>query len=136
MKSSLTRLIDTNIILRFLRRDDPSLSGKARVLFVQAEGGAFLCYIDEATVAEVVWVATSVYKMNREDIVNGLEELLAKEWVVNLRKHTILRALTFYRMSMLNYIDCWLLAVSAEKHIPLETFDMKLGKLQKKWSPI
>lgn len=128
MNSPLVRLIDTNIILRFLRRDDPSLSGKAKALFVDAQDGRFLCYIDEVTVAEVMWVATSVYKASREDIADGLEELLAKEWVVNPRKHTILRAMTFYRMSSLNYIDCWLLAVSEEKHIPLETFDMKLKK--------
>lgn len=129
MNSPPTRLIDTNIILRFLRRDDLSLSGKARALFLQAEGGAFVCYIDEVTIAEIIWVATSVYKANREEIANDLEELLAKEWVANLRKHTMLRAITFYRMSTLNYIDCWLLAVSEEKHIPLETFDKKLKKI-------
>lgn len=128
MNSPSVRLIDANIILRFLRRDDPSLSAKAKALFVHAEGGAFFCYVDEVTVAEVIWVATSVYKAGREDIANGLEELLAKEWVVNPRKHTILRAITFYRMSTLNYIDCWLLAVSEEQHIPLETFDAKLKK--------
>lgn len=131
MNPPLPRLIDTNVILRFLRRDDPTLSGKAKTLFIQAEGGAFLCYVDEVTVAEVIWVATSVYKANREDVANDLEELLAKEWVANSRKHTMLRAITFYRMSTLNYIDCWLLAVSEEKHIPLETFDMKLKKKTK-----
>lgn len=128
MTTQQTRLIDANIILRFLRRDDPSLSSKAKALFVQAQEGTFLCYLDEVTVAEVVWVATSVYKTKREDIANGLEALLAKEWAVNPRKNTILRAISFYRMSALNYIDCWLLAVSEEKRIPLETFDTKLKK--------
>lgn len=131
MNSPPTRLIDTNIILRFLRRDDPSLSSKAKTLFVQAEGGAFLCYVDEVTVAEVIWVATSVYKTKREGIADGLEQLLAKAWVVNPRKHTMLRALAFYRMSTFNYVDCWLLAVSEEKDIALETFDEKLKKKTK-----
>lgn len=128
MNSPPVRLIDTNIILRFFRRDDPSLSSKAKTLFTQAQEGAILCYFDEVTIAEVVWVATSVYKTKREDTVNGLEALLTKEWVVNSRKNTILRALAFYRMSTLNYIECWLLAVSEEKHIVLETFDAKLKK--------
>lgn len=136
MNSRPTRLIDANIILRFLRKDDPALSARAKELFTQSRDGKFYCYIDEITVAETIWVLTSVYKTQRDEISSLLEALLLHEWIVNSRKNTILRAISFYRMSNLHYIDCWLLAVSVEKHIPLETFDMKLGKLQKKRSPL
>ncbi len=132
MNTRPVRLIDANIILRFLRRDDPSLSARAKGLFMDAEHGKFFCYLDEVTIAETIWVLTSVYKTKRGDIASMLEALLLHEWIVNPRKNTMLRAISFYRMSALNYIDCWLLAVSEEKHIPLETFDVKLGKRQKK----
>lgn len=131
MNTRPTRLIDANIILRFLRRDEPTLAVRAKALFTEAQEGAFFCYLDEVTIAEVIWVLTSVYKTKREEIAHGLEALFVQEWVANARKNTILQALTFYRMSTLNYIDCWLLAVSEEKHIPLETFDVKLKKRQK-----
>lgn len=132
MTTPSVRLIDTNVILRFLRRDDPVLSNEAKSLFLDAKQGKFTCYIDEVAIAESVWVLISVYKTKREDIVHGLETLLAKEWVVNPRKHIVLRALSFYRMSTLNYIDCWLLAVSEEKNIPIETFDEQLKKHKKR----
>ncbi len=128
MNTPSVRLIDTNIVLRFLRGDDPILSNRAKSLFLDAKQGKFTCYIDEVAIAESVWVLMSVYKTKREDIAHGLETLLAKDWVVNPRKHIMLRALAFYRTSTLNYIDCWLLAVSKEKHISLETFDIKLKK--------
>lgn len=131
MNTRPTRLIDANILLRFLRRDDPTLAGRAKALFTDAQEGKFFCYLDEVTIAEVIWVLTSVYNTKRDDIAHKLEALLAQELIVNARKNTMLRALVFYRKSALNYIDCWLLAVSEEKHIPLETFDVKLKKRQK-----
>lgn len=136
MNARPTRLIDANIILRFLRKDDSSLSARAKDLFTQSREGKFLCYIDEVTIAETVWVLTSVYKTQRADIASLLEAFLLHEWIINLRKTTILRAISFYRMSNLHYIDCWLLAVSEEMNFSLETFDSKLGKRQKKGSPI
>lgn len=131
-----TRLIDANIILRFLRRDDANLSARAKALFMDAQNGKFSCYLDEVTMAEMIWVLTSVYKTKRGDIASMLEVFLLHEWVVNPRKNMMLRAISFYRMSGLNYIDCWLLAVSEEKHILLETFDIKLRKRQKMRSAV
>ncbi len=128
MKTVRSVLIDANIIIRFLLQDHPSLFIKAKQLFDRAERGEIYCYFDEVTLAEVIWVLISVYKMKREDIIDKLELLLVQEWIVNIRKHTMLRALAFYRMNTVNYIDCWLIAVAEEKHISLETFDIKLKK--------
>lgn len=131
MNTRLVRLLDANIILRFLRHDDSVLFDRAKALFTEAESGKFHYYLDEVTVAEVVWVLTSVYKTQRSDIAQKLETMIAQDWIINARKNTILRAFAFYRMCTLNYVDCWLLAVSDEKHIALETFDMKLAKRKK-----
>lgn len=136
MNERPTRLIDANIILRFLRKDDPALSARAKELFSQSRDGKFYCYIDEVTVAETIWVLTSVYKTQRADIASLLEAFFLHIWIINPRKTTILRAISFYRMSTLHYIDCWLLAVSEEMHFSLETFDSKLRKHKKKGSPL
>lgn len=126
------RLIDTNIILRFLRRDDQTLSSRAKKYFIDAEEGKQFCYLDEIVIAEAIWVLTSVYKTKRDSIAHMLEALLIHDWIINPRKKTIFRALAFYRKNTLNYIDCWLLAVSEERQIILETFDKKLQKISLK----
>lgn len=129
MKAAKTVLLDTNIILRFLRHDQPQHFGHVRNLFQEAEKGTINCYIDPVVLAEVIWTLTSFYKVNRSEISTKLEMLLAQKWMVNEHKQALLSALHQYQETNLDYIDCWLLAVSEEHAIPIETFDKKLQKL-------
>lgn len=131
MKATKTVLLDTNILLRFLRHDQPQHFVYVRNLFQEAEKGTIDCYIDPVVLAEVVWTLASFYKVNRSEITSKLETLLAQKWMVNEHKQTLLSALHQYQETNLDYIDCWLLAVSEEKQIPIETFDEKLNKRQK-----
>lgn len=128
MKATKTVLLDSNIILRFLRHDQPQHFGHVRNLFQEAEKGTIDCYIDPVVLAEVIWTLASFYKVNRSEISTKLETLLAQKWMVNEHKQTLLSALYQYQETNLDYIDCWLLAVSGEHNIPIETFDKKLQK--------
>lgn len=129
MKATKTVLLDTNIILRFLRHDQPQHFAHVQNLFQDAEKGTIDCYIDPVVLAEVIWTLASFYKVSRLEITTKLEVLLAQKWMVNDHKQALLFALHQYQETNLDYIDCWLLAVSEEKHIPLETFDKKLKKI-------
>lgn len=128
MKVAKTVLLDTNIVLRFFREDQPQHLRYARELFRQAEKGIVSCYMDPVILAEVVWTLSSFYKVSRLEIAQKLELLLAQKWMVNEQKQALLSAIHHYQTTNLDYIDCWLLAVSKEKHIPIETFDKKLQK--------
>lgn len=128
MKATKTVLLDTNIILRFLREDQPEHFKRVKILFKDAEKGMISCYIDPVILAEVVWTLSSFYKVNRTEITEKLETLLVQVWMVNEHKQTLLSALHQYQETNLDYIDCWLLAVSGEQNIPIETFDKKLQK--------
>ncbi|MBU1327151.1 PIN domain-containing protein [Patescibacteria group bacterium] len=129
MKTTQAVLLDTNVILRFFREDHPEHFRRVKNLFQQAEKGMIFCYIDPVVFAEVVWTLASFYKVNRSEITTKLETLLAQKWMVNEHKQTLLSALYQYQETNLDYIDCWLLAVSEEYAIPIETFDKKLQKL-------
>lgn len=131
MKTAKTVLLDTNIILRFLRHDQPQHFRQVQKLFQEAEKGTIDCYMDTVVLAEVIWTLDSFYKVNRSEITSKLETLLVQKWMVNEHKQTLLSALHQYQETNLDYIDCWLLAVSEEKQIPIETFDEKLNKRQK-----
>ncbi len=128
MKATKTVLLDTNIILRFLREDQPEHFRRVKNLFEQAEKGTLACYIDPVILAEVVRTLSSFYKVNRTEITAKLETLLVQQWMVNEHKQALLSALHQYQETNLDYIDCWLLAVSGEQNIPIETFDKKLQK--------
>ena len=124
-----TRVVDANIIVRFFLNDHSTLSPKAQSIIQQAEKGNYALFIDEVVVAEIVWVLSSFYNITREAIGKRLLSLVAQPWVINRRKKLILQALEIYRITNLDYIDAWLLAVSEHDGLQVETFDVELGKM-------
>lgn len=126
------RLIDANVLIRFLLHDHVTLSPKARGIIQKAEQGEISIYLDEVVVAEVVWVLSSFYKMNHSVIGERLITLVAQPWVANRRKKLILASLETYRTTAFDYIDSWLVVVSHHSRMPLVTFDTGLARLIKK----
>lgn len=120
--------VDTNIIVRHLLGDHPTLSRQAQKLFIRAQSGEVQLYFDEVVVAEVVWVLKSFYKIAKEDICQQLLDIITQKWVVNPRKKMIIRSLEQFKISNLSYIDCWALNISKQRKIQLQTFDKTLQK--------
>lgn len=122
-------LIDTNVLLRFLRLDDPHSTPKAMALFRRAQAGQIMLFVDAVIIAEAVWVLQKAFKTSRVLIAEKLIELLGQRWIVCEDKTVISDALDRYYRSSIDYIDCWLLARSASDGLPLETFDKRLKKM-------
>lgn len=120
--------IDTNVLIRFLRADHPELSQKAKDIFLKAQKGEILIYLDDVIIAETVWLLTSFYKLKRREISTTLQELISQDWVINPRKKLILDSLFLFSSSSLHYIDCWISCVSKSTAGKLITFDKKLRR--------
>ena len=131
----IIRCIDANIVLRYLEADDPKLSPQAREIIAQAESGQIKLYLDEVTVAEVIWTLSSYYNHTHQEIFDKLFAFLSQKWVTSGRKRLVLETLKLFRNHNLSYIDCWLLAVCHKKKLTLQSFDEKLLKLHKKYPP-
>jgi len=129
-----TVLVDANVILRFLLNDHPKLSSLAKSIFLKAQKGLIKIYLDEVVIAETVWTLSSFYKIKKTDLIDRLEKLISQSWVVNPEKKLILETLNLYRFSNLDYIDCWVLAVSQWQKVILETFDVALKRKIKSFS--
>lgn len=127
MKSAV--IIDTNILLRYLRNDHPMLSLEARKLFEKAHKNILNIYIDELVLAETIWVLSSYYQTPKPLIVSTLQEQLYFDWIINPRKKLMLKALEYYGKTNVSYIDSWLYKLSKSERLSLETFDTKLKKI-------
>ena len=134
-ESANNLLIDANVILRFLLNDDHALFVQAKKLFQKAKRGTYTMYIEEVTIAEVVWVLTSTYEYPKTQIVDKLKKLLTPNWIVNPKKQHLIDALDLFAQHSLAYIDCWLFVISKSQNLTLTTFDKKLASLSKKVSP-
>lgn len=126
-----TILLDANVIIRFLLNDHPKLSLRAKNIFSKAEKGFVKLYLDEVVLAEVIWTLSSFYKIEKTKIVERFKTLIAQNWIVNPRKVLLSEALVLYSKRKLDYIDCWVFAVSKSTGIHLETFDQDLKKLKR-----
>ncbi|PIU36467.1 hypothetical protein CO005_00960 [Candidatus Roizmanbacteria bacterium CG_4_8_14_3_um_filter_34_9] len=126
-----TVVIDTNILLRYLRNDHPTLSIKAKKIFDKAYKNDVNIYFDEIVLAETIWVLSSYFKTPKSIIVSTLLEQLYFDWIINPRKKLMIKALGLFEKTNLSYIDCWIFTVNQSlKTTSLETFDSDLKKLK------
>ncbi|MEP7119419.1 MAG: type II toxin-antitoxin system VapC family toxin [Byssovorax sp.] len=119
------RAVDTNVLVRLLSRDHPKQVASAEV-FVQA--GAWISHL---VLMEAVRVLDSVYEVKPEQLANGIEMLLDHDHLVVQEAEVVKAALVHYRKHPgLGFSDCLILEVArAAGHVPLGTFDRRLGKL-------
>ncbi|WP_420640933.1 PIN domain-containing protein [Candidatus Leptofilum sp.] len=102
--------VDANVILRFLLDDPPEMAAAAAQLFETAADTDLSLIVDDATVAELVWVLKSFYKQDIGTIAAVLRDFFLQDGVELTDKSTILYALTLYETKNVDFIDALLAA--------------------------
>lgn len=115
------RLIDANVILRYLLNDHEEMSMKAKNLI--ASGTA---YTKPEVIAEVVYVLKGVYTIERKEIRSFLYTLLKD--IHCGEADCVLYAMDIYAESSLDFVDCLLIAYNKINKENIFSFDKKLNK--------
>lgn len=118
------QLLDANVIIRYILNDHPTHSIKARNIIQKEQ-----IYIDPVVVAEVIWVFTSFYKLEKLKYIPPLVAIIDQKNNRSSDKNLIINTINFYSTHNLSYIDCYLYCLSQSKKLSLATFDTKLAKL-------
>jgi predicted nucleic-acid-binding protein len=71
------KALDTNVLVRFLVKDDQKQSEVVYRLFKQIESEKETLFVPFPVVLETIWVLESVYDISREEIIDTLQELLS-----------------------------------------------------------
>jgi predicted nucleic acid-binding protein len=116
-------LLDANVVLRHLLRDDPKQSRLATELFEQSERGEYLLKIDALIISECVYVLFGFYKRDRRQIASALEQLIDGVGVEASEPRILRDALRRFSQSPVDFQDAWLAAISAETKIDVASFD-------------
>ena len=116
----MRRIADTNILVRYLTRDDEKAADKAAEII---RGGVEIL---PETVPELVYVLTSrgLYGMPRTVVAESVEALLDEVTVD--RKNVIKHALKIYQDTRLDFVDCLLIAEGTAADTEVYSFDRKL----------
>ncbi|MGQ0512053.1 MAG: PIN domain-containing protein [Betaproteobacteria bacterium] len=119
------RAIDTNVLVRLIVRDDPR---QAEIADSYVAKGAWVSHL---VLAEAIWVLSAVYDLDDSRIAATVEGLMQHQSLSIQEPDVVAGALAGFRgKSAPEFADCLVLEIARKAgHIPLGTFDRKLGKL-------
>ena len=123
---SKRRIIDTNLIVRYLVQDHPKHARTAEKLFAACDRGELVLVVLPVVLAECVFVLESFYGRSREEIGDVLRSVIASAGVEITEPAVHLDALQRYQKSRLHFVDCLLAAAAAD--VPLASFDRGFRK--------
>lgn len=120
---SKRRLIDTNLIVRYLVQDHEKHAKVADNLFTACDRGEVVLVVLPAVLAECVFVLESFYEHPRGAIAAALGALITSPGVEIADAAVHLDALKRYAKTKCHFVDCVLAATAAAEDVPVATFD-------------
>jgi predicted nucleic-acid-binding protein len=125
---SKQRLVDTNLIVRYLVQDHKKHARAAAELFEACDRGEIVIVVLPVVLAECVFVLESFYKQPRADIASVLGRLLSSPGVEIGEVTVHLDALNRYSRTKAHFVDCLIAATAVAKNVPVFTFDQDFRK--------
>jgi predicted nucleic-acid-binding protein len=123
-----TKLIDTNIILRFLVRDDETQYKQVYEFFNKASLASL--EIPDVIIFETIFALDTVYDFPKSEIIDKIEVLIeSNKFILN---RIVLRvALDYYERFNYSFVDSYLIAKSILESKKVITFDKGIIKKHK-----
>ncbi len=84
--------LDTNVLIRFLVRDDEKQAQAVYARFKQAESARETLFVPLLVVLETIWVLESAYDQSRQEILDSLDEL-KRMAILKFEKDPVLQSL-------------------------------------------
>jgi predicted nucleic-acid-binding protein len=97
--------LDTNLLIRYLTKDDTSQFTKVKRLIQEAVERDERLLINCAVLCEVTWVLDTAYEYSRADIADALERILETAQFDIERAHEARQALGDFRSTKAGFAD-------------------------------
>lgn len=96
---------DTNVLVRYLVRDDADQAAVVSRLITDAVESGVLVYLNKFVVCETVWVLESAYEYPKDAIADALEKLLLTQQFEFEERDHVWRSLRRYREGKADLAD-------------------------------
>jgi predicted nucleic-acid-binding protein len=122
--------LDTNVLVRFLVRDDEGqLQAARRLIEAHLQRGEAL-FVPVTVFLELEWVLRARYRFNKTTVLKALSELLSAQELRFDREHALEIALNLYKQEGADLADCLHLALAHEaRESPMWTFDRLASRI-------
>lgn len=122
--------IDTNILVRFLVRDDETQFEKARRLIQRETDGGGRVFVSQLVLLETEWVLRSRYDLQKIEIIGAISGLLDANDVQFEDESAIEEAIFVWKDKSVGFADCLIGAQNKRLGCSATaTFDLKASRL-------
>ena len=97
--------LDTNVLVRYIMQDDAKQSPKATRL-IESLSNEAPGFISLVAIIELVWVLSSSYGLNREQVASALELLLRSKELVVDRADLVAQSQRKFKSGGIDFADC------------------------------
>ncbi len=99
------RVIDANVVLRFILADHPKQSAASRRLFERVVRGTECVRLPEIALCDVVWTLNSHYKRPKTEVRQFVLDVLAVDGIVMERKAIARNAIDMFAAKNIDFSD-------------------------------
>lgn len=122
--------LDTNVLVRFLVRDDERQLAAARRFISRCVRDGEVLFVPVTVALELEWVLRSNYGLPKVDVIVQLSDLLGAQELTFESEAALELALRSYTEGNFDFSDCLHAALAAQAgHAPLRTFDKAAAKI-------
>lgn len=122
----MARLVDSNLIIRFLVADDAKKAKDVEKLLTTTQEKLILT---DVVISEIVWVLSSYYGFSKSRVIEGIEGILNFE-LFELDRDLIGDALNYFKIFNMDWIDAYLVAVAKKRgDKEIYSYDKDLDKV-------
>ncbi len=126
------RLLDTNILIRYLTNDHPKLASRCEALFEKISNGKEKVMLNHLVIAEAVWVLEGQYHYPEEKIAEILLRLVNTPHIEIIDKEIIIATFSIWQLAhfKVDYIDAYNAAcVTSKKLNGIYSYDADFDRL-------
>ena len=121
--------IDTNILVRYLVKDDKKQADMASAYIQKITTAGELCFINIVVLCELVWVLESAYGFHRNEIADVFDKILRTKQFEIESKDVVRHAINNYRSGKADFADYVIGRVNHIKGCDITaTFDSSLKR--------
>ena len=125
------RVIDANVVLRYLLADHAALSKRAAAFLGRVREGQEKALIPEGVIVACVHVLMKVYGVSRSEVAEKLSGLLRYHGIVNPDREVLLEALAVFDRHRVDIVDAIVFVIAKHHDWLTFSFDKDLRKLER-----
>ncbi len=123
-------ILDTNLLIRFLRNDHPTMSSAAAELFLQSASGKVELYLDPTIIAETAFVLISFYKQSQPEVADAIRDLITGCRLKVPSEEITLDVLERFKAQPVDFPDALVAAIAAHQGVPVASFDRDFDRFK------